>query len=281
VKEDRVSRLVAYIGNDPERLRCALHPVRGTLVADNSSVDSWGIGFYQGGEVLLQRRPKAPDAPVDFYAVASELATDVLVGQVHLANPHTVPKNENTPPFRFRSWLFTHHGEIAGFVDQREQILAAIPDFLRRNIRGQTDSEHLFHLFLSHLHAAGKLDDVMISTGDAARALSGALAEIEKMLGRPEKLDVVATNGRILLGARSGMPLHTYKVNGVRDCQACQGPSPHEGPERRARHRPTDHDHLRAVILVDEAPSAPAWEEVPDRHLITVSHQLAVTLQPF
>ena len=34
---------------------------------------------------------------------------------------------------------------------------------LARNIRGQSDSELVFHLFLSHLHEVGKLDDTNVS----------------------------------------------------------------------------------------------------------------------
>src|SRR5262245_63472387 len=54
------------VSNDVERVRCALYPLRKQLtVGPNAEgllpYDSWGIGFYQGGEVLLQRRPKPQD----------------------------------------------------------------------------------------------------------------------------------------------------------------------------------------------------------------------------
>src|SRR5438309_1031527 len=106
-----MSRLLAYIGNDPERVQCVLHPGRKLLVADGAGADGWGVGFYQGGEVLLRRRPKPASGPVDFYDVAAELRTDVLIGHVRRATVGAA-KNENTHPFRFRSWLFAHHGTI-------------------------------------------------------------------------------------------------------------------------------------------------------------------------
>src|SRR5438552_3191036 len=103
-----MGRLFAYMANDPDRVRCALYPGRKQLVAATDpavAFDSWGIGFYQGDEVLLQRRPKPPAQPVDFYAVARELRTDLLIGHVR-AGTVGKPKNENTHPFRFRQWLF-------------------------------------------------------------------------------------------------------------------------------------------------------------------------------
>ena len=79
-----MSRLFAYVGNDQDRVKCALYPARSLLVADGAAAgtfDAWGLGFYQGGEVLLQRRPKPPLEPVDFYTLTRDLRTDVIVGE--------------------------------------------------------------------------------------------------------------------------------------------------------------------------------------------------------
>ena len=80
-----MSRLFAYMGNDQDRVKCALYPARKSLVADSAakeSFDAWGLGFYQGGEVLLQRRPKPPTEPVDFYGLVKDLRTDHETGNV-------------------------------------------------------------------------------------------------------------------------------------------------------------------------------------------------------
>ena len=81
-----MSRLFAYMGNDQDRVKCALYPARKSLVADGAAkdtFDAWGLGFYQGGEVLLQRRPKPPTEPVDFYALVKDLRTDVEIGDTN------------------------------------------------------------------------------------------------------------------------------------------------------------------------------------------------------
>ncbi|MSP63738.1 MAG: class II glutamine amidotransferase [Myxococcales bacterium] len=282
-----MSRLLAYIANDPQRVQCVLHPGRKLLVTEPAGPrpsDGWGIGFYQGGEVLLRRRPKPPDGPVDFYEVAADLRTDVLIGHVRSGTVGAA-KNENTHPFRFRSWLFAHRGTINHFDRLQGDLLASVPDFLRRNIRGQTDSEHLFHLFLAFLHDAGKLDDVMIPPLEAARALSGALALVARLGAAagasPSVLDVALTNGRILLCTRRGAPLHLYRVNGVHDCPVCREQS--TGIEARTgRPRHTDHDHLRGVVMVADArgPVDPPWEEIPEGHVVAVSHELEVSITP-
>jgi glutamine amidotransferase len=270
------------MANDPQRIRCALHPGRAMLVAEpngpDGPVDGWGIGFYQGGEVLLQRRPKPPTAPVDFYEAVRDIRTDALIGHARSGTWGTA-KNENTHPFRFRSWLFAHHGSLVGFDRLRAELLKLIPDFLRRNIRGQTDSEHLFHLFLAVLHNGGKLDDPMISTKAAGQALAETLAMCNRLLGDDagsSTLDVAATNGRILLVTRRGRPLWLYRINGVRDCPVCR-----ETPTelQRGPHA-ADHEHLRAVVMVADSVEpargqlAPMWQEVGEGSLVTVSHEL-------
>ncbi len=276
-----MSRLLAYMANDPQRIRCALHPGRAMLVAEPNAnegpIDGWGVGFYQGGEVLLQRRPKPPSAPVDFYEVVRDIRTDALIGHARRGTWGTA-KNENTHPFRFRSWLFAHHGSIARFDEVRDDMLRLIPDFLRRNIRGQTDSESLFHLFLTFLHNANKLDDPQISTKVAGQALAETIAMCGRIAGAgasDSTLDVAVTNGRILLVTRRGRPLWLYRINGVRGCPVCR-----ESPTelQRGPHA-TDHEHLRAVVLVagdepDKRRLAPVWQEVPESSLVTVSHEL-------
>jgi glutamine amidotransferase len=278
-----MSRLFAYMGNDPARVACALHSGRKLLVAnaDESAApfDSWGIGFYQG-EVLLQRRPKAPVEPVDFYALSKDLRTDVIIGHVRSGTVGK-PKNENTHPFRFRSWLFAHHGTVPQFQERvREPLLAAVPDFLRRNIRGQTDSEHLFHLLLGHLHHAGRLDDGHVPTMVVREALRATFAQIESWIGeeeaRAQECALAVTNGRILLATRHGRPVQLMRLESVIDCPVCRESTPPAGkPAKRV-----DHEHLRAVTLVADAPAVAGspWQEIPDQSFVAVAHDLSVEI---
>jgi glutamine amidotransferase len=281
-----MSRLFAYMGNDPDRVACALYSARKLLVADPAeysppaAFDSWGIGFYQG-EVLLQRRPKAPPEPVDFYAISKELRTDVVIGHVR-AGTFGKPKHENTHPFRFRSWLFAHHGSIPNFEQVQNRLLEAVPDFLRRNIRGQTDSEHLFHLFLAHLHEAGKLDDANVSPFIVREALRATLLQLEEWIGpdvaRAAECALAVTNGRILVATRHGKPVQLLRIESVSDCPVCREATPAPGkPYKRV-----DHEHLRAVTLVAEAPKQTGgpWQEVPDDSFIAVAHDLSVQITP-
>ena len=296
-----MSRLVAMVCNDPDRLRCALHPVQQALwaapeLADGSrGFDAWGIGLYQGGEVLLKRRPQHSVAPVDFFAIAADLRTDTFIAHARTATVGD-NRNENTHPFRFRSWLFAHHGTLPGFGGDdparpsseqaalTETLLAEIPDFLRRSLRGQTDSELLFHLFLTRLHETNHLDIAEVRLADAQAALQRTLVKLERVLAQRAPRAgrnfgaLVLANGRYLMAAGRGTAIHASRVDGISDCEVCRG-------NNVASHKLVSHDHLRAVLLLADVPAlsgaaAALFRTVPDDTLLTIARDLTVTELP-
>jgi glutamine amidotransferase len=296
-----MGRLVALVCNHPDRLRCVLQPAQSSLVAAPDPVeqprgfDAWGIGLYQGGEVLLKRRPQPTPGPLDFFEIASELHTDTLIAHARAATVGD-NRNENTHPFRFRSWLFAHHGTLPGFggpgtdparpsPEQEalaETLRAELPDFLRRNMRGQTDSELLFHLFLTRLHEAGQLDVPEVRLADAQTALQVTVRRLSHVL-HERKLDphalgsLALANGRFLIAATRGPRLDMMTIDGMKDCPVCREQGP--GNERG---RPVDHDHLRSVLFVADLPVQPGapFRAVPDGTLVAVSRDLAVHEAP-
>src|SRR5882762_4728204 len=154
-------KLFACMCNQPQRLAAALAPVRATLVAQ-PPISRWGLGYIQGGDVLLVRTPKSSTTPVDLAGPLAEIATDCAIAQAVRDERGAFSGTDNTPPFRYRRWLFaqagveimvrTAAGGLAPSPDINARLLEHIPEYLRRNIRGRTPSEVVFHVFLSMLH---------------------------------------------------------------------------------------------------------------------------------
>src|SRR5215510_310536 len=123
----KMARLVAYLSNDPNRIRCAFHAARDRLVVGPSdNHDGWGLGYYQHGEVLLQKRPQSQRVEIRAAEIVKSLHTDALLLHVREATVGSW-KHDNTHPFRFRSWLFAHRGTIAEFAAIKPKIAAHIP----------------------------------------------------------------------------------------------------------------------------------------------------------
>lgn len=277
--------------NDPDRVACALAPVRDALQA--GTPPAWGVGSYQGGDVLLQRRPTASGTHVDFFDVAHEMRTDTFIA--HARTPTVGDnRNENTHPFRYRSWLFAHHGTLPGFGLEAgtvelsrpspaqealtEALRAEIPDFLLRHVHGQTDSELFFHLFLTRLHETQHLDIPETRLVDAQAALHRTIRRLDDVLRERGLLKngpspfgaLTLANGRFLLAAVRGVSLQVRYTDGVRDCIVCQKAG-----------RSVTHDHLRSVLLVsDLAAGAPGFSAIGDGTVLAIARDLEITESP-
>ena len=249
-----MSHLVAYFGNEPENMSCALFSARGALTSTSRGPEGWALGFIQGGDVLLQNRPRAEAAEIDLYALARDLKADAMIGRVGLG-PEGNKSAENADPFRYRSWLFGSVGTIPAFDLIRDRMLDAIPDYLRRNVRGRSPSEHLFHLFLAYLHDAGILDLPSPNPAQVSAAMQGALSFTTRLIqgavegqgsqpGQGMELALVATNGRCLVATACSHAMQMLRVDGIADCPVCHGRANPNGDGRRI-----SHESLRAVII--------------------------------
>jgi glutamine amidotransferase len=265
-----VAHLIAYVGNEPENLACALFSARNALYWAGRP-EGWGLGFVQGGDVLLQKRPRVESGEVDLYGLIKDLRADAVIARVGSQDGNT--SAEDADPFRFRSWLFGSVGEISdtGFETVRDRVLESIPAFLRRNIRGRSPSEHIFHLFLAFLHDAGSLDAAAPSPAVVHGALRNSMAFLDRLLagsGSPAvKLALVATNGRCFVAANGDHPMRYLQVEGIQDCPLPHGRVDHDRDGRRI-----PHENLNAVIV--EANRAietrGGWRDVPERSALIV-----------
>jgi len=269
-----MSRLIGYVANRADRMRDALYQERDVLRQESASTDAsgWGIGFYAGDEVLHKKRPTRPGELVDWQSIAGDVRSDCAV--LHLRQPTVSDfRAENAHPFRMRSWLFAHQGTIGRFDAMRQNLAETIPDFLRRNIRGQTDSEYLFHAVLALLHDAGQLDNPDINEARALTAISAAVTLVERLSaevgGREPSLSFILTNGRTMYALRHGAPMAYVERHGLHD-----PPDDYDAP-------PTGSTPLRYAMIVSDVEKPPVgWEALPDRSVAVIERKLEVTVHP-
>lgn len=279
-----VNHLIAYSGNEPELLSCALFQARPALYwKDPLHPDGWGLGFVQGDEVLLQKRPRPESEEVDFYALTRGMRADAVVGRVGLEDG-SVGAAENSDPFRFRSWLFGAIGSVEGFDLVRERLLQSVPEFLRRNIRGRSPDEHLFHLFLAFLHDAGLLDVRVPESRLVQHALHQSVGFCDKLLSAAgvasvPDLALVVTNGRSLVAETRGFPMQYLEVTGVGDCSNPTCPRRRGYTEAPRR---VSHPDIRAVVIEADSKLEPrtGWARVPEGHSLVVNPDRSLRVFP-
>ena len=230
-------------------------------------IDGWGVGFFHAGEVLHKKRPMYAPEPLSWPALFEGLSSSVAIAHLREGTVGDA-RADNTHPFRMRQWLFAHVGSVEGFANMRSNLLSELPDFLQRNMRGDTDSEHVFHIVLSFLHDAGQLDAPdpnPVAVLSAVRSTVSLMDRYAREIGAPTpKLNLALTNGRDLYLLRRGTPLYLVERDHL--------PSDEGVPEGRSV------GPVRYIMAHcgSASPAPSGYHEIPEGHLLHVDRELAV-----
>jgi len=268
-----MARLFGIIGNRPD-LTARVLAFEGEALRARSIGEplGWGLGFYQGGEVLIRRRPIDERPELDVSKLATDVRADLLIGHVRHATVGAL-RTENTHPFRYRQWLFAQTGTVSDFEQVRERLVGSVPEFLRSGIRGETDAEVVFHVFLSFLHDAGLLNG---DTGEATpvrEARRSSLAVIDGITAEagtaPGKLNLMVSNGgQIVALHRSDAPMCLRMFSGKADGDAILG----DDPQLRRKVPELGRMHFTiAASDFDVAVPNGRWKAVTERAIVTMS----------
>lgn len=263
--------LLGTIANDADHMPSLLWALANEL--EPPAVDpqeTWGVGYYADDRALIIRKPVELLNQRSAFQLAPEVMSRIVV-----AAAHGGASREHSPPFRFRRWLFAFNGNLDPLLGLRAKILDKLPDFVRTELREASGGELAFGMLLAELHRANLLDDTLAE----GQALAGAVARTVDTIGRlvteagtgSAQASYVATNGRLLLVARSGIPV-AWKVQQGLD-------SLPEGPPDPAL---TDFKQIaaalkrfRAVVVAAGAPR-PGWTEVGEGKVLTIDAKLQI-----
>lgn len=268
-----MARLFGIIGNRPDLAARALAFEADALRARSSGAPfGWGLGFYQGGEVLMRRRPIDERRELDVATLASDVRADLVVGHVRHATVGAL-RTENTHPFRYRQWLFAQTGTVSEFERIRERLVASVPDFLRGDIRGDTDAEVVFHVFLSFLHDGGLLNNGLIDASLIREAVRSSMAVIDGMTAEvgapPCKLNILVADGNAIIAVhRSDAQMRLRTFSGKSDAELVIGDDPQL--RRKVPELSRFHFSIAASDFDDAVPSG-RWRAAPECAIVTMS----------
>ena len=279
-----MARLFGFIGNRPDLGSRVLEAEAAVVFAPvergGAGTFGWGVGHYQGGEVLLRRRPVDENPTAGLMAAVADVRSDALLGHLRRA---TVGghRTENTHPFRYRQYLFAHTGTVAAFAALRDRLVESLPEFLQRGVRGDTDSELLFHLFLSFLHDAGNLNTLGLDPGAVRGALRSTLSLVDRLSAEegatPSPFHVAITDGEHVVVAHSGDRLVYRQLVGRADLEEVLG------DDRLRRVRIPDMASCRFCLFAaafDAPVPTPGFTEVPVGSIVTFTRASDPVVEP-
>jgi predicted glutamine amidotransferase len=198
--------------------------------------------------------------------LARMLSSHCILAHVRAASHATEVAEANCHPFRCGRYTMMHNGEIGGFPRVKRHLLAELTDASFQMIRGNTDSEHLFGLFLDALPS--RTDPLPVEA--LAEALRTAIHRARALSerhggGEASYLNIAVTDGRTAAVSRfttdpasPGESLHVLQGR----CYVCDG-----GTTRTLFTETAD----EAVLVSSERLSDDRdWEEVPPNRLVVI-----------
>jgi predicted glutamine amidotransferase len=237
-------RIFAVRSRDPWPVAPAFENLRRLSVQHK---DGWGVVQFDDDCLKHHKDICAAHASEHFHALTKSLRSRNLLAHIREASVGGAHP-DNTHPFCNGRWVFCHNGTVRGFDENRAPLDALIAEKWKACIKGQTDSERCFYLFLTNLEeGATSLDAV-------AMALTKTMRQVANLYpGTPDKpttLNLLVTDGCITAVTRHGKTLFHVERDGLR--------------------------MIASEPLVDGEP----WREIPEDHLLTIDERLEATIRP-
>lgn len=217
---------------------------RSLVSADNALVqqsdrhpDGWGVAYYNAGAPhVIKSVATAMDDHL-FQRVSGIVASETVLAHLRKATQGSL-SIINTHPFQYGQWVFVHNGNLAGFAEIREELIAQVPPVLRRFILGDSDSEVLFYLLLGFMARRHGLQQVGYPLADVVAAVRETVEAVVKLTGQPclddggppheTYLTFALTNGRTMVAHQGGK--HLYWTTHKKRCPE-RDRCPSFGPE--------------------------------------------------
>ncbi len=209
--------------------------------------DGWGVVQFDDDCLKHHKDICAAHASDHFHALTRSLRSRNLLAHIREASVGGAHP-DNTHPFCNGRWVFCHNGTVRGFDENRAPLDGLIAEKWKACIKGQTDSERCFYLFLTNLEeGATSLDAV-------CKALTKTMRQVASLYpGTPDKpttLNLFVTDGCITAVTRHGKTLFHVERDGLR--------------------------MIASEPLVDGEP----WREIPEDHLLTIDERLEAIIRP-
>lgn len=276
-------RLVAYMGK-PTLLENVLVTPKNSIVMQSlharetnlrTNGDGFGVGWYA---------PEISSAPAIFTSISpawndrnllhltAKIQSPCFFAHVRSASAGGVT-TYNCHPFIYGDWMFMHNGEINDFIAVKRHLRHLLDDDIYNWIKGDTDSEHFFALFLQL--AKGKdLSNIFI-VADLLQETILKTQELIKEFGKsgPSYYNICLTDGRRMIATRycsnpkrKTLTLH-YLVEHMISTQGLW-----EKEEDKPSYVVVSSEKLNDIAV--------GWEEVPAQTLVIIDENKTIHLRP-
>ena len=234
------------------------------MLSGRLNADGFGIGWYNqtpgtSPAVYTNIQPIWNDPNVP--RIMNRISSELFFAHVRGASDGMPVTLTNTHPFYYRNFLFMHNGAVDEFRSRVfPEITSSIHPSLWDFIKGNTDSEHVFALWLSFVNA---VNTVSFTLEEQIQALRKTISLLEA-IALKNKIDMVLN-----IGISDGINVIATRH--------------HFGSRKATLYYLTNSAELpnASIIASEKLNDDPRWNVVPERSIVTIDHNHAFNILPF
>ena len=283
-------RFAAYLGR-PLLINDVTSRPKISLIRQSSSAtetevtlngDGFGIGWYnldvsEIPAVFVSSLPAWND--MNLRNMSHQIQSSCFFAHVRAAEEGVVNQS-NCHPFHYKKYMMMHNGGIGGFKKIKLAMLNQLKPNFFDNIKGQTDSELLFALWLSCLEEYdAPSHQHFINAWEKTLSIINKLQD-DAGIEEETHINAMIADGQEMIGIRyirhtaEALTLHYAEGSAfVHNHGVCK-----MIPKESDHHYHPDN----AVLIASEklTGNTPEWKDVPPQHFIFVDHYKRVLLTP-
>ncbi|MDX2099631.1 MAG: ergothioneine biosynthesis protein EgtC [Leptolyngbyaceae cyanobacterium bins.59] len=267
-------RLLGYLGS-PTRLENLIYKPEHSLVVQSYqprqmtsgvvNADGFGVGWYhpqQVSEAFTYRSTVPIWNDANLPSLSRYIESGCVLAYVRSATAGQALDVSNCQPFVADRLSCIHNGFIENFRQTLYRpIRDRLSDKIYQMIRGTTDSEHIFGLFLQEVQSSPELP----LEKSLYKTLT-ILADLAQVYQTSVSANLILSDGQRLVASR-------YAVRGNPDAPPLPAPS---------LYWLQDHPLFPQAVLIASEPLFPGnWMRCPDRCVLTVGDDLDVQIHQF
>ncbi len=179
------------------------------------------------------------------------------------------PGQKNTHPFIHGRFIFAHNGSVPNFEQVRLRMLDEINPLHRAEVKGQTDSEHLFRYLLTRWSRGPQTD----LRGTAREGLESIVAWCHEVdLASAVGLNIVLTDDELRVGSRLNRTLWLLERNEVIHCEICGRPHVRHG---------TSSAYRAVEVASGPLTAEDRWTGAPNGTVLAVGPDYLLSFEPW
>ncbi|WP_286765243.1 MULTISPECIES: class II glutamine amidotransferase [Rhodopirellula] len=243
--------------------------------------DGFGLAWYvpdlsDSPALFRSTQPAWNDRNLQQLAEVSK--SHLILAHVRAATGDTDVSQANCHPFVGGRFAFMHNGSVANYHQVRRGWMQTLRDESYDQVRGQTDSELMFALFLGELGDSNGIGPMSEAVQNVIRRAERT--RTEQKIEEPNFLNLAVTNGREVVATRfasdNAIPRSLFVAQG----EGCECEDGEFLMKTTGTHQQKPSRAASTVIASEPLSDQPLWTEVAPGQLLTISSDGRLTNEP-